>query len=86
LNLLAIDLTIADMRIVKLMKKIRVFFLCVILLFGAGSFSGCVTEHQDYSSAQWDDMTWAQKTGCYVWWIILEGIYGVAQGGLSFSH
>jgi hypothetical protein len=71
------------------MKAFRTLVICCLLLVGASGLSGCATtEHADAASKaaeskEWDDLTTAQKIGCYLWWPFQWALFFGAEAAAS---
>ena len=80
------------------MKKTRAFVMSLLLVAGICVFSGCATTSHDSYAATSDtsglekkqpspteDMTTLQKTGYYLGWYSLVGLYVWAGGSAPIS-
>jgi hypothetical protein len=83
---------------IRAMKNKRAFLMSLLLAAGMSVFSGCATTGHDSYAATNDssgfekkqpspteDMTAIQKTGYYLGWYSLAGLYVWAGGGVPIS-
>ena len=78
------------------MKLVRAYTFCFLALVAACGFSGCATtssyeqqmraqQEEEKRKADWEQMNWAQKTGSYVVYFIMEALAGLGSSGASFQ-